>query len=324
MKILHVTHHHGCKLSVDFVCEQLGHSVETQFADWNYNMSAELAAELWNKYENYYNSFDAIITSDTASISRIFLQNNYKNKLIIWVCNRFDYADGSTNNCGFPDADFIKLFREASSRHNVSVRSYTKFEHEYAQKYYGFSWNDDVIRPCSSVEDVVPVNSAIPCDINRSDTFFITRYHNDNIFMSMKAKCDEMDISSYSGEYSGPADLIGFRGIIHIPYAWSNLALFENWSIGNVYLVPSKAFLLKLCTTGNFFWSPPFDKDYIDSSEWYLPEHAPMMIYFDSFDHLKELAKDDNKINNAKEAALKFKDVHFNHTIGQWQKLFES
>lgn len=321
MKILHVTHHAGCKISVDFVCQQLGYEIETQFADWNYNMSAGLATELWNNHKDYYNSFDAIITSDTASLARIFLQNNYQKRLIIWVCNRFSYADGATNNCGFPDGEFIRLFREANSRSNVRVRSYTKFEHEYAQKYHGFSWGDEVIRPCSSIGDGLVENTAIPVDIDRSKTFFITRYHNDNILMDLKGVCDRLGIPTYRGEYHGPLDLRGFKGIIHIPYAWSNLALFENWSMGNIYFVPSKKFLLDLAMAPNFFWSPPFDRQYIDSAEWYLPEHEHLMIYFDSFEDLKNKTKDDDLIYTKSCAALNFSKHHTEHTLNQWRNV---
>ena len=40
-----------------------------------------------------FGKFDVIVTSDTAPLSRIFLQNNWKKPLIIWICNRFDYVD---------------------------------------------------------------------------------------------------------------------------------------------------------------------------------------------------------------------------------------
>jgi len=322
MRILHVTHHEGCKISIEYICKKLGYYLETQKADWNYNMSKDLATFLWEKHSDYYNSFDCVITSDTSSLARIFLQNNFSKKLIIWVCNRFDYADQSTNNCGFPDPDFYNLFKNAKSRGNVFIRSYTKFEHEYAIKYRGIEWDEDVIRPCNDIEDGL-VNDFFQDGQKKSETFFITRYHNDNIFMDLKGKCDSLNIPNYRGEYNGPLDLKGVKGIIHIPYAWSNLAIFENWSMGNVYFIPSKQFLLALSESGNFFWSPPFDRSYIESSEWYLPEHSDLFVYFNSFDQLASLSKDSDLISSIRNNILNFSKKHTLKTISQWKSLIE-
>jgi hypothetical protein len=322
MRILHVTHHEGCKISIDFVCKKLGYELETQRANWNYNMSSTLASQLWGQYKDYYNSFDCIITSDTSSLSRIFLQNDYSKKLIIWVCNRFDYADQSTNTCGFPDNEFYDLFRNAVNRDNVFIRSYTKFEHEYAFKYRNINWDVDVIRPaCEILEEIKPDN--FPNGQKKSDTFLITRYHNDNIYMDLKAKCDSLGIPSYRGEYNGPGDLQGIKGIIHIPYAWSNLAIFENWSLGNVYFIPSKEYLLSLSKERNFFWSPPFDVDFIESSEWYLPEHSDFFIYFNSFEHLSNLVNNNELIDSTRMKVLEFSKLHTAKTLMQWKLIIE-
>jgi hypothetical protein len=320
MKILHITHHLGCKIAIDFVGKKLNLEIETQFADWNYNMSKELADEIWNKYKNFYESFDVIITSDTASIARIFLQNNYKNKLIIWVCNRFDYADQATNKVGFPDTEFYELFNSIPNRPNVIIRSYTKFEHEYAKKWRNVIWSDEVIRPCNFDTDN-DRKSGFPENIDKSSVFLITRYHNDNILLDLKKICDDLEIPSWRGNYNGPTDLKGIKGIIHIPYAWSNLALFENWAMCNIYFIPTKKFLIELSKSSKFFWSPPFSVDFLESSEWYLPEHQELFIYFDNFDDLKKLTLDDELIKDKKNKIIEFSNLHIQKTIKQWKDI---
>jgi hypothetical protein len=320
MKILHVTHHHGCKISIDYICNSLGFEVETQNANWNYNVGPERAKQIWETHKDYYNSFDCIITSDTAPLSRIFLQNGFDKKLIIWVCNRFDYTDQASNDCGFPDQNFYELFRSASSLLNVHIRSYTKFEHEYAKKYRGVSWEEEVFRPCNDIKEFLD-GEFFPDGQKKSEVFLITRYHNDNYLLDLKYECDSRGIPNFRGEYNGPGDLNGIKGIIHIPYAWSNLALFENWSMGNVYLIPSKNFLYELSGRGNFFWSPPFDWSFIDSSEWYLPEHRDLFIYFDSFDHLKEISKNDSLIQDKRNKVKEFSKIHRQKCILQWEKI---
>jgi hypothetical protein len=320
MKILHVTYHKGCKISIDFMCKRLGYELETQMATWNYNIGNQRANEIWEKYKDYYNSFDCVITSDTAPLARIFLQNMFSKKLIIWVCNRFDYTDQATNDCGFPDAVFYELFRKASSLPNVHIRSYTKFEHEYASKYRQVYWTDEVFKPCSEITSFSE-SDIFPDGQKKSDVFLITRYHNDNYLLDLKKECDSRGIPNFRGEYKGPGDLRGVKGIIHIPYAWSNLALFENWSIGNVYFIPSKKFLIELSKNRNFFWSPPFDIDLLDSSEWYLPEHKDMFIYFDSFDQLKELSENQELIKEKSKKVIEFNKKHNQICISQWGKI---
>lgn len=323
MKLLHITYHQGCKINIDYVCNQLGYDLETQIANWNYNIGHDRAKEIWDKYKDYYNSFDVIITSDTAPLSRILLQNNYQGKLIIWVCNRFDYVDQASNDCKFPDQEYYNIFKKSIGQNNVKIFSYTKFEHEYAQIYHSFSWDSEIIKPCSFYDNT-PKEKLSLDSIDRSSTFFIPPYHNDTIFMNLKEKCNKLGINSYSGRYDGPLDLKGIKGVIHIPYAWSNLALFENWSLGNIYLIPSKDFLIKLMKQGNFFWSPPFPIEYIESSEWYLPEHKNLFIYFNSWEELKELSQNNLLISEKKQHVTHFSELHTKKMLNLWKSAFEN
>jgi hypothetical protein len=322
MKLLHITFHRGCELNLNYVAKQLGHEITTQYADCGYNIGHVRAEDVWNKHKDYYNQFDLIITSDTAPLSRILLQNNYTGKLIIWVCNRFDYCDQATNDCQFPDEEYYQIFRNATNKPNVKIFSYTKFEHEYAAKYRNVIWPENTIKPCSFIEQST-MESAFPSHINKKEIFLIPPYHNDTIFMNLKNKCDSLGISSYNGRYNGPSDLENIKGIIHIPYAWSNLALFENWSLGNVYLIPSKNFLLQLSLQGNFFWSPPFPHECVESSEWYLPEHKDLFIYFDNWNHLKNLISDSDLLATKRQLALQFSNIHTLNMLNKWKDAFD-
>lgn len=336
MKILHITHHAGCSEDLKQVCETLGYKLTTQHADWSYNVSKNVAAEVWELHKDWYNTFDCIITSDTAPLSRIFLQNNYTGKLIIWVCNRFDYADQGPHNIhNFPDPGYYELFERACvlEPSNVKIFSYTKFEHEYALHKFGFTWNPDndpakIIRPCCQVKDL---NWFVRGD--KAGFFFIPPYHNDGFDKqhhfkpdgkTLQEHCAEMEITTYQGRYNGMQDLLFINGIIHIPYAWSNLALFENWAIGNVYLIPSKEFLLALSAKSNFFWSPPFLKEYIDSSEWYLPEHKELFLYFDDWAHLQWLTRHPQLIAEKSKLVKEFAAQHQQKTLAQWKEAIEN
>ena len=304
-------------MTLDFIAKSLDHEITTQIASWNYNIGHSRAYEVWNQYKDYYSQFDIIITSDTCPLARIFLQNNYSGKLIIWVCNRFDYCDMASNDCKFPDQEYYNLINNAKLKSNVKIFSYTKFEYEYAQKYKNVDLGTNIIKPCAFISDENIVSS-FPSHIDKSNTFFIPPYHNDTIFMNLKSKCDELNIQSYSGRYSGPIDLKGLKGIIHIPYGWSNLALFENWSIGNVYLIPSKEFILKLSKQNNFWWQDSYAMSLIESSEWYLPEHRNLFAFFDSWEHLKVLSQNETLLQDKRKQVIDFSNTHSSKTLEQW------
>jgi hypothetical protein len=319
MKILHITFHEGCQKNINFVCQSLGHTVETQKATWNYNIGFDRAKEIWNQYKDYYNQFDAIITSDTAPLSRIFLQNNYDSKLIIWICNRFDYYDASTIDCEFPDNQYYDLMRSTKYKKNVKVFSYTAFEYEYAQKYRNVDFGSNIIKPCAFIEDNT-TNSAFSNNLEKSKIFVIPRYHNDMLFMNLAAKCDELGINNFPHHYNGPSDLKDIKGIIHLPYSWSNFSIFEQWSIGNVHFIPSYSYMMNLYLQNNYHIQEAYGvKDGLFScSEWYLPEHRDLFIYFDSWDHLKQLTIDDNLIMNKKNKCLAFSEQHTNKMLQLW------
>jgi hypothetical protein len=319
MKILHITHHHGCKMSIDFVAKSLGYNIESQIVIWNYNIGHNRANELWNTHKDYYNQFDLIIVSDNSPISRIFLQNNYTGKLIIWICNRFDYGDTSTNDCGFPDSEYYNLIRNATSNNKIKIIPNTLFEYEYARKYRNIQISQNVIKTASFIEEHNPNLS--PSISNKENTFYISPYHNHHIFMDLKDKCNKLGITSYYGRYNQLSDLKGIKGLINIPYAWITASHFENWSMGNVYLIPSKNFLLQLSKQPNFWWQDSYALDnLIECSEWYLPEHKNLFMYFDNWEHLKHLSQNDTLIKETKDKIIQFMITHNSKTLQQWNE----
>lgn len=147
LKALHISFHGGCIKEIEAVANELEIDLTSWFIpkmtpnffdpDSNgnsvYNMGHDRAQRIFEKHKNFFEDFDVIITSDTAPLSRIFLQNNWKKPLIIWVCNRFDYHDKLSLDCSFPDAEYYELFKKASISQNVRIVAYTLFEKYYAK-----------------------------------------------------------------------------------------------------------------------------------------------------------------------------------------------
>lgn len=331
MKLLHLSFHKGCINDFNYICEKLNYDYEILSYDKELNSNKELpplqeenaqhynithnrAEKYWNIYKDYFNKFDCIITSDTAPLSRIFLQNGWSKKLIIWVCNRFDYAHGS--NSGFPDKEYYELINNCKFKSNVEIIGYTLFENIYA-KMKNIDIGDKVIQPSGGIYGVYN-NNTNKKELN--DVLFVPPYHNDTIMMNLKSQIEMLGFKAYTGKYDGPCDLTNYKAVVHIPYAWSNLAFFEMFQLGIVYFIPSISFLQILKNNRNFFWSPPYVEKLLNISEWYNEEHKDLLIYFDSWEDLK------NKINtlNYEEHKLKLKnfgETHIQTTLEKWKYL---
>ena len=333
LKVLHISFHKGCQNDLEYISKKLNFKLEfIAYSDDNvkggdvYNITHERALNNWEKNKDYYNSFDIIITSDTAPLSRIFLQNNFQKKLIIWICNRFDYAhQPDAEKIGFPDKEYYNLINDVKNRSNVSIIGYTPFETYYANHIRKLDIGNECIKPIGQIGDVYNTYTSTIVE-DKENTFIIGPYHNDNLMMDLKSKVESLGIKVFNGRYNGPKDLAEFAGVIHIPYAWSNLALLEAIQLGIVFFIPSKKFLKYFIHTDidglkkdGFFWSPPLREDVLHLSEWYCNEFEEALIYFDSW---KDLKKKINTLdfNKQKSILKKIGKKHEEETLEKWKK----
>lgn len=336
LKVLHISFHKGCQNDLEYISKKLNFNLE--FISYNdetvkgcdiYNITHERAENNWNKNKDYYNSFDIIITSDTAPLSRIFLQNNFQKKLIIWICNRFDYAhQPDAEKIGFPDKEYYDLINDVKNRTNVSIIGYTPFENYYANNIRNLSIGDECIKPIGQIGEVYKNYTSTIVD-NKEKTFIIGPYHNDNLMMNLKEKVESLGIKIFNGRYNGPKDLAEFAGVIHIPYAWSNLALFEGIQLGIIFFIPSLKFIKYLIHTNidgekkdSFFWSPPLREDVLYLSEWYCRDFKDALIYFDSWEDLKHKIKTLN-FNKHKELLKNIGIKHEKNMLEKWSKYIQ-
>jgi len=336
IKVLHLSFHKGCLHDIEQVCQELGiHVTSWYIFDASYpkmwfdgystggrlyNIGYERAKRIWEKHKDYFNQFDVIFTSDTAPLARIFLQKGWEKPLIIWVCNRFDYRNVRCMDCDFPDKQFYDLIREATQKENVKIIPYTDYEYVYARRM-GIDLGTRTIKPLGTEEKEVGPNfkSAIPETIKKEETIFIYPRLLEHQFYYIKNSCSGVGIKTYFGVYNGPEDLKGFKGVIYFPYQVSNLALFENFQRGVVHFVPSEKFIkyqrakekpIRWCGWCSF-----------DHCEWYKKENRDYLVYFDSWDDLKD------KIEHTDYETLrkKIKTIgrkHRSTMISRWRYIF--
>lgn len=300
--ILHLNCHTGCMRHLDYVSDKLGWKLKhvnlLQEVKSNkvYNMTLSRADEYWLRYKDKIMACEVVITSDTAPVSRIVLQHldEFQGKVIVWVCNRFDYShdgyDVPVDNPKFPDRGWYDLLVRVTREHGDRVRvvSYTKLERIYSTEK-GVFWDgpyaDAVLRPAGNIIESPPEKSAIPPEVSarKSEYLFIPPYSNDEALIDFDF-LEKNNILHYRGRYNGPDDLTGFKGILHIPYAPSNLALFEFLLRGIVYYIPSETFQRELLKKNPWF-SGGVERFHV--SEWYDRKNRHLFVYFDSWDDLK-------------------------------------
>ncbi len=336
LRVLHLTFHGGCIKDLSHVGQQLG----VDITHWNplsdkrnsyrflgtdsehpmavYNLTHERAERVWKANKHYFESFDLIITSDTAQLSRVFLQNGWSKPLIIWVCNRFNYCVGPGSGRGF-DAEFYSLFERAMHMSNVFVRAYTPFEHYFAA-LYRVDIRGPIIKPIGSEEGVC-VDSLIPSYINKKDTVFVypgfpgcVQEAKDYI----TRRVSDLGVAVFSGKYNGPDDLKDFKGVVYFPYQASNFALFENLQRGIVHFVPSERFIEECVGRQDpiYYWHEPY------YCEWYFGVHRDIFVYFDSWDDLK--VKIERTDYTAMRKKIKqFAVYHRDSMLAEWRTLFD-
>lgn len=323
MRILHISSHGRFgyfQEHTEFICEQLGHTCETQqIADKA--LTADKANEWWKNYSAYYDSFDAVFVSHIANPSRIFLQNDWKKPLYIWLEFRFDYFHPPEEVSAADRDAYYKLIQQAQFKSNVKIFAASESDKAYAQRRLGEFPIDVVPFLVYATNDT---KIKIPCG---KDTFFVVSKHNETVFMDLKKRLDELGIPAYKHEWSlGQPDLRGVKGIIHIPYHHTPRSLYENLALENVYFLPSVSFWRALHECENFFWDVP-DAPYeeIKLAEWYSDEYKDLFVYFSSFEHLKEISNDrflPDLIAAKKRYIREFNQQHNSETIEKWRRIF--
>lgn len=288
MKILHLTFHGGCANVIKDVLDVTGLELTTKIVTsgrdgYHYNMTEDRAWKNWNEHKNFYNEFDTIITSDTAPLSRILLQSDYKGKIIVYISNRFDYSD-STEKVEFPDHEYYDLLIERNQDKNVHYVSTTEFESIYARK-------KGIV-----VNEIIKTVSKPTYSQNKRDCY-VPVYLNDVNF-NLYGHC--YHLPSGTGRYKDREELAGYRYIVHLPYAWTTIALFDGLACGCAYYVPTKELLLDMLDNEEGYWfqNANYCRKYLDICEFYREENSTFIQHFSSMDNIKPIKVDSEQIYN--------------------------
>jgi len=308
MRFLHISFHIGCIRTLNALFKDLGHEVRYFYArqhDIPYTITPQVADTVWEKYKEEWNQYDAIITSDTAALSYIFLRNlsEVKPKLYIWVCNRFDYA--MQDQLEYNEL-IQKVSRGSEFIDRVKIIPYSDYERIYCGAKL-VRVREPTLQPYGKVSGTKIFNGQVDDDkiikldtsgmfAPKNETVFISFYHNDNGFLPLKDILKQNGISVAGGEFRCIEDLQDYKCTVTIPDAFSKFFTFELLHAHLPVFVPSEEFFYTLNRsyrqdeTGKYnqcnftIHTNHVPNEFMNLCEWYkFPETH---IYFDSLDDL--------------------------------------
>jgi len=332
-EVLHISHHIGCLRDQEYVLHKLGFDVtHHKFYDGVFKITEEIANDFWNNHKDQLNQFDYILTSDTAPLSRIFLENqkDFKSKLVIWICNRFDYNMES-------ESKFYNLFREAELNSNIRIVPYSYFEKIWCLQKGIDIMNHQHIPPLG--KNLSVVKSTVPETEYFSEMYgnqielpdadvIVPIYHNDNHFFNMSEFLKSKGISVYSGGFRTISQIQKYKAFVHMPDAFSKFLCFELIHANIPAILPSKKFLYQLSKQPNYFfniWGSGganlLEEDWIDWCEWYDSKLTNCRFYYDSFDEIPSIIKsiDKNKMKSDFNESSKYLE---DSTLEKWKTFY--
>jgi len=325
MKILHLTFHRGCQYDIEYICDKLNLDLETlYFHDYatgiyrpnRYKVTEQRAEAWWHDKKDYYQSFDCIITSDTAPLSRIFLRHidELKPRLIVWICNRFDYAIED-------DEQYAVLLNGLAQQKRIALIPNTEIERIYC-KQKGVTLTEPTIKPLGRrlpSRRMLPPDADVYMDEGDYETgFYVPMYHNETKFMNLHRHCSSLGLRTFHGTHRGADSLTRFKAIIHIPYAWSTWSFFESLALNVPYLIPTERFLKEMRSRPSFWFQTDFNEDILKLSEWYCDEHRSFVTYFDNWNDLAAKAQNTDW-TQVRKMVRAFAEEHHDRTIASWK-----
>jgi hypothetical protein len=309
MKILHLTFHIGTANAIQSVLDLPGIDLTTKIVTsgddgYFYNMTKERAYEAWEEHKDFYNTFDVIITSDTAPLSRIFLQNGFKGKVIVYICNRFDYGDTKDPKV-FPDKEYYELMKWSATEKNVWIVANNIFESVYAMS------------KGTVVHTIINPVSKPYYNSSSKEGYYIPTYLNDSM-LKLHFICLEKGIQVWTGRYKDKDALAHFKAVIHLPYTWNSIALWDALSCGVAYYVPTQGFLLELLKIKDYwFQDMHWCKENLGLCEFYREKNSKFIKYFNSFDDIRPI-----EINS--EEVYQQAEELFNQNQQKWINILNS
>lgn len=273
-----------------------------------YVLTFEKSQQLWDKHKEDFLSSDVIIFSDTTPCSRSVLENiNFispNTKILLWITNRFNYAIES-------DQSYYNLLDKVKDDPRIYFLYANRFEKVYINNFVKISSNKEFFLTPYGKRSKENFNLKNQKDHNQK--LFVMSYQNEKEFYPLYEELDRLSIDFYSKkkwipkeEYCGPYDIDTCSAILHIPYSWGTIALWEYMAIGKTFILPSLEWLNKSYQTYPLFFQTHRSIESISLfSEWYTEQNRDLFIYFDDLSEIKDILSDKRLLGTKGNACFK-------------------
>lgn len=304
MKVFHYSMHNGCASDIENFLKKYNADLTTilpkERQTEKYIIDSNKSNELWELHkENFLNS-DILIFSDTIPFSRPVLErlelipNN--TKIILWVTNRFNYANES-------DQSYYQLLDEVKNDPRIYFLYANKFEKFYLNNFIKIPEDKEFFFTPYGKRDRNQFNLANKKDHNQK--LFVMSYQNEKEFYPLYDELNSLGIDFYSkkdwiptDEYPGPYEIETCSAILHIPYSWGTIALWEYMALGKTFILPSLNWLNKTYQERYLFFQTQKSIDLISIlSEWYCEENKNLFVYFEEISDIEHIVKNKNLLN---------------------------
>jgi len=336
-KVLHLSHHYGCLKDHQYICNELGLDLTSNFSVWDtilpkgvFKITRNVANDIWNNNEDLFKSYDYITTSDTAPLSRIVLENidKFDGILNIWVCNRFDYNMET-------DSEYTKLIKKYSNHPQVNLIPYSEFERFWLGRK-DIITNQETIRPIGLAlqepliegEDyIIGFDGNYEFEETSGDVL-VSRYHNDNIFQDSKSICESFGLKAQHAKYRGAQELnslvSNYECFMIFPDAYSKLTAFELMQLQMPVILPTESLLLKLSRQPNYFFSTGVVPETVKYCEWYNEYYEQFAVYFEDLEGIGDAVQmvKDNK-EQICDIMKTCSQQHKEKTLKQWKEIYD-
>lgn len=314
MKVFHYTMHDGCASDIKNLFGKYNVQLKTYIPKERqhekYIITGQRIKELWEKHQEDYLSSDVLIFSDTIPFSRPVLENlnlfSENVKILLWITNRFNYAIET-------DQSYYDLLDSIKNDPRVYFLYANKFEEVYLKNFVKLNCdNQFFITPYGKRSKK---NFNLKNQKNHNNKLFVMSYQNEKEFYPLYENLNSLGIDFYckkewipDSEYCGPYDIETCCAILHIPYSWSTIALWEYMAIGKTFILPSLNWLNKTYQTHPLFFQTYKSVEAISLfSQWYCEENKNLFIYFDEIEEIKNILQDQDLL--VEKGKLCFKKV---------------
>ena len=238
-------------------------------------------------------SCDIVVISNMSQLRQMVSQQDSFKQMVLWVRGRC--AD-----------DEYELIRDVASRENVRVVVCTPYEKEY-MKHKEIDFDRAV---------VIWPQSTSPSVFTDRNSLFLPSGLQESYFRRVMVACAAQGIRIRDEAHRGTAYCAASEGMLCFPGIMPDHLVFEHLQQGIVQFVPTIRFLKR------FRFVSHDSAKTIHMSEWYSPEYADFIQYFNSWNDLK------TKMQEVDYAAVAKKMEQLgleerNDAAASWKELFE-